>query len=56
MNSVYTDIYTLQVCMSTSGIVVHYIGLGQSPDHQEILLDGNFLFDLNDVFRNVTLA
>jgi hypothetical protein len=52
MYSVYTDIFTLQVRMFTSGI--HYIGWGQSPDHQEILLDGNFVFDLHDVFRNDT--
>jgi len=30
--------YTLQVHVSTSGIVIHYIGGGgQSPDPQEIL-------------------
>jgi hypothetical protein len=42
--------------MYISGVVIYYIGCGQSPDHQEILLDGNFVFDLHDVFRNVILA
>ena len=45
--------YTQQVRMYTSGVVVHYITWGsQSPNPQEVhCLDGNFMFDLRDVFQ-----
>jgi hypothetical protein len=40
---------TLQVRLSTSGIIIHYIGWGQSPNLRKyIILDGNFVFDLRD--------
>jgi hypothetical protein len=44
--------------MSTSGIVIHYIAQGcQSPNPRKYtVLNGNFVFDLRDFFRNVTLA
>jgi hypothetical protein len=45
--------YTLQVCMSTSSIVIHYIGCSrQSPNPKKYtVLNGNFVFDLHNIFQ-----
>jgi len=38
--------------MSTSGIVMHYIGWGRSRNPQEAhFVNGNFVLDLHDVFQ-----
>jgi hypothetical protein len=39
--------------MSTSGIVIYYIGWGsQSPNPTKYtVLNGNFVFDLDDIFQ-----
>jgi hypothetical protein len=57
MYTQYTYIF-LQICMSTSSVVMHFIWYGQSPNPQEILytiITGNFVFVLCGDFRNVTL-
>jgi hypothetical protein len=45
--------HTLQVRMSTTGIVIPYIGCGcRSPNSRKyIILNGNFVLDLRDVFQ-----
>jgi hypothetical protein len=47
------QMYTLEIHICTSGIVMHYIGCGcQSHNLQEIhCLKGAFVFDLHDMFH-----
>ena len=49
---------TLQVCVSATGVVVHYIGWGfQSPDPKEIqYFNREFCLISAMFFRNVSLA
>lgn len=46
-------IYTLQVCTSTSGIVIDYIGGGcQSPNPKKYtVLNRNFVSNLHNIFQ-----
>jgi hypothetical protein len=47
-------IYTLQACMSTIGIVIHYIGyvvVSPQTPRKYTVLNGNFMFDLGDIFQ-----
>jgi hypothetical protein len=37
--------------MSTSGRVVHYIGLNCQSPNPHTVLNGNFVFDLRDIFQ-----
>jgi hypothetical protein len=37
--------------MSTSGIAIHYIGWGCQSSNPQVVLNGNFVFDLHDVFQ-----
>ena len=55
--------YTLQVCMSISGTLIHNTGWGchSLAPKKYTVLNGNFVFDLHnfnlyDFFRNITLA
>jgi hypothetical protein len=43
--------------MSTSGIVIHYTGRGfPSANPWEIVLNGNFVFDLHNIFQECKLG
>jgi len=49
----HTHTHTQQVCMSTSGIDIHYIEWGcRSRNPQEVhFVNGNFVLDLHDIFQ-----
>jgi len=50
----YTQyIYTAELCMSTSGIVIHFITKAINPLtlRRYTVLNGNFVFDLRNVYQ-----
>jgi hypothetical protein len=50
--------YTLQVCMFTNGIVIHYIGWGcQSHNPRKYtVLNGTIVFDVHNIFQEHNLG